>query len=178
MNGISAKLDLLRRTESEHRFGVTIDAPRELEPIPELPAGVTDVFRTFHELGGDFFVFRQPEEIANPRAWAERPELPGCPLGHPLEIGYERYDTPEGIVGAPIRLDLQDGSVYYCDPDDYVFFYKNVDVEIETVEFAPDIVTFFDHNVLGPGYPELVEAVVGRRRDDNWQKLLKAAGLV
>jgi hypothetical protein len=187
--GIAAKLDLVRRVEAEHGFGVIIEEPRELEDVPELPEGVTDVFRLFHRLGGHYFRFRQPEEIAGPRAWADRHVDPYCPLGNPLSIGCERYGAPEDIeCGNGIYLDLREGDVYFCDGDDYIFAYKNpVDI-VDTTELAPDIVTFFDLHVLGEGYPQLIEAAIGGgavdRRDrrgrhrDNWMRLLRESGLL
>ena len=191
---IEAKLDLLRRTEAEHGFGVAIEGPNELEAVPELPAGVTEVFRLFSFLAGDYFCFRQPEEIQNPETWARRRRIPDCPLGDPLEIGYERYGIPADVLehidgGAPIRLDLTDGAVYYVDPDDYVFMYKHADVErIDSEEFAGDIVTFVDQFVLGERYPRLVEAVLGApavterdrkgRPRDRWMRLLLESGLL
>ncbi|OLT27846.1 hypothetical protein BJF79_42290 [Actinomadura sp. CNU-125] len=195
METLRAKLDLVKRVEAEHGFGVEIGEPRVLEPIPELPAGVTEVFGLFSQLAGDYFNFVQPEEIAGPDEWRWRRGADGdCPLGHPLEIGYERYGLPRDlrddiVGGAPIRMDMQDGSVYYVDPDDYIFFYKNPDVEeIESEDFASGIVEFFDSHVLGPGYPKLVEAVLGPRvvqeRDrkgrprDSWMRLLQAADLL
>lgn len=194
METLRAKLDLIRRVEDEHRFGVVIAEPRALRPIPGLPDGVTEVFGLFSKLAGNYFSFVQPPEIAGPDAWEGRRSIPDCPLGDPLEIGYERYGMPPEVLedlegGAPIRLDLETGEVYYCDPDEYVYFYKNVEVEeIDTVDFAPNVVEFFDRFVLGPRYPELVEGVLGPRavteRDrkgrhrDSWMRLLEASGLL
>ncbi|TDC56359.1 hypothetical protein E1281_07645 [Actinomadura sp. KC345] len=191
---IQAKLEVVRRTEAEHGFGVTIEEPKELEEIPELPEGVTAVFRLFSCLAGDYFCFRQPDVIQNPGAWKWRRTAPDCPLGDPLEIGYERYGIPADILedidgGAPIRLDLNDGSAYYVDPDDYILFYKHVEEErIDSEDFADDIVTFFNHHVLGEGYPRLVEGVLGSgplgerdrkgRHKDSWMRLLTASGLL
>ncbi|MBC6456546.1 hypothetical protein [Actinomadura sp. HBU206391] len=192
---IRSKLDLIRRVEAEHHFGVTIEGPRELVPIPELPEGVTDVFGLFYRLGGDFFIFRQPGEIASPDAWAGRTINPYCPLGSPLTIGRERhgipadaYDEIEG--GNGISLDAEDGSVFFMDGDDYVFAYENADddEELDVTELSSDIVSFFNVHVLGGGYPELIRAVLGRdavtRRDrkgrhrDSWMRLLTESGLV
>ncbi|GAA2101974.1 hypothetical protein [Actinomadura alba] len=190
---IRSKLDLLRQVEAKHGFGVTIDGPRELEPIPALPDGVTDVFGVFHRLAGNYFSFRQPDEMASRSAWAERRIDPYCPLGNPLVIGHERYEMPPDLRddiegGNGIYLDVENGDVYYCDGDDYAFAYEHPDVElVETTELSSDVVTFFNFHVLGAGYPELVEAVLGRhavtRRDrkgrhrDNWMRLLVESGL-
>ncbi|GGO74351.1 hypothetical protein [Nonomuraea cavernae] len=186
---IRSKLDLLKRVEAEHGFGVIIEEPRELEPVPGLPAGVTEVFGLFHRLGGDYFRFQQPPELAGRQAWADRHIDPHCPLGNPLHIGCERYGAPEDIeCGSGIYLDLQGGDVYFCDGDDYVFAYEHVDVEeVETTELASDIVTFFDFHVLGEGYPQLVASVIGghavnrrkrrRRHRDSWMRLLEMGGL-
>ncbi|TNY34938.1 hypothetical protein [Thermomonospora catenispora] len=193
---IEEKLDLLKRVEAEHGFGVIIEEPRKLEPIPELPEGVTEVFSLFHRLGGDYFRFEQPPEITDRRSWADRPVNPHCPLGNPLSIGCERHGVPEDIDAGntDICLDLRDGDVYSYLPDDYVFAYKNGEEFIEVTELAPDIVTFFDVCVLGAGYPRLVESVIGghaltlrRRRGrrarpgrhrDSWMSLLEASGLI
>src|SRR5688500_15100020 len=91
MDALRAKLDLVKRVEDEYRFGVEIREPNALEPIPELPAGVTEVFGLFSRLAGDYFNFVQPAEIAGPDAWRWRRPNDHCPLGDPLEIGYERY---------------------------------------------------------------------------------------
>jgi hypothetical protein len=195
---IGSKLDLLRRVEAEHGFGVIIEGPGELEHIPELPEGVTEVFGLFSRLGGDYFRFAQPEAVGSRRAWADRHIDPYCPLGNPLSIGCERYGAPEDIeCGSGIYLDLKDGDVYFCDGDDYAFAYENpVDI-VETTELAPDIITFFDFHVLGAGYPRLIESIIdaygitnrnprsrrshrdrrGRHRD-NWMRLLTESGLV
>jgi hypothetical protein len=186
---IRSKLDLLRRVEAERGFGAIIEEPVELERVPELPEGVTEVFGMFRRLGGDYFRFKQPEEIAGPRAWADRHINPYCPVGNPLSIGCERYGAPEDIeCGNGIYLDLREGDVYYMDGADYTFAYKNpVDI-VETTELAPDIVTFFNFHVLGAGYPQLVEAVIGvhavtrrnrrGRHQDRWMRLLQTSGLV
>ncbi|MFC5751674.1 hypothetical protein [Actinomadura rugatobispora] len=185
---VEAKLELVRRVEAEHRFGVVIGEPRELEPIPGIPEGVIEVFSLFDRLRGDGFVFRRPAEIESPEAWEARDVNPHCPLGSPLVIGSE-LGGPDKVEAAPVNLDLDDGSVYYCDPDEYVFAYKNVEVEeVEIEEFAPGIVTFFDEFVLGERYPRLVEVVLGSapvtRRDrkgrprDAWMRLLLQSGLV
>ncbi|GAA4104901.1 hypothetical protein [Actinomadura miaoliensis] len=189
LTAIRSKLELLKRVEAEHGFGAIIEEPGEAEPVPGLPAGVTEVFGLFRRLGGDYFRFAQPPETASRRAWADRHVDPHCPLGNPLSIGCERYGAPGDIeCGSGIYLDLRDGDVYFCDGDDYVFAYKHVDVEVvETTELAPDIVTFFDVHVLGEGYPQLIESVIGRhavnRRDrkgrhrDSWMRLLEKSGL-
>ncbi|GAA0947535.1 hypothetical protein [Actinocorallia libanotica] len=192
--GLKAKLELALRTEAEHGFGIVFEEPRRLEDIPELPHGVIEVFRLFHRLGGDYFCFKQPDALRSRRAWTARAPNPHCPLGAPLVIGHERYGIPADLLrtiegGAPIRLDVHDGSVYYVDPDDYVFMYKNVEVEqIDSEDFADDIITFFDHHVLGEGYPHLVEAVLGPqaatardrrgRHKDSWMRLLETSGLL
>ncbi|XVQ09942.1 hypothetical protein ACQP1W_46755 [Spirillospora sp. CA-255316] len=185
---VEAKLELVRRVEAEHGFGAVIGEPRELEPIPGIPEGVIEIFSLFDELRGDAFVFRRPAEIQSPAAWEARHVNPHCPLGSPLVIGSE-LGGPDKIEASPVNLDLDDGSVYYCEPGEYVFAYKHVEVEqIDVEEFAPGIVTFFDEYVLGERYPRLVEVVLGTapitRRDrkgrhrDSWMRLLVQSGLV
>ncbi|MFC9971985.1 hypothetical protein ACFVH6_13950 [Spirillospora sp. NPDC127200] len=187
---IRTKLELLKRVQDEHRFDVLMEEGGELEPIPELPDGVVEVFSLFSRLRGSSFLFLRPADIASPRAWAERAIDPYCPLGVPLCIGYEQYGMPEPMDAGnhSVYLDTDDGSVYTCDPDDYVFAYKSVDEEVETRDLAPDVVTFVNDSVLGGGYPSLVDSFLGpgaaHRRDrkgrhrDSWMRLLVAAGAV
>ncbi|MEH1016872.1 hypothetical protein V6U90_27695 [Micromonospora sp. CPCC 206060] len=73
-----------------------------------------------------------------------------------------------------------------------MFLYRHPDEDVEWHFLAPDIGAFFDDVVLGPGYPGLVDTVLGpgvrerRRRTgrhrgqpaDSWLGLLVAAGLV
>jgi hypothetical protein len=191
---IRSKLELLKQVEAEHGFGVTIEAPGELKPIPELPEGVIDVFGMFRRLDGSYFVFEQPAAIESRRAWADRHIDPYCPMGNPLGIGWERYGIPRGAIedfdagGTPIYLDVEDGVIYCLDGDDYVFLYKHPDEEMEIPDLAPDIVTFFNFHVLGAGYPQLIEAAIGPgavtsrdrrgRHRDNWMRLLTESGLL
>ncbi|MEE6259670.1 hypothetical protein [Plantactinospora sonchi] len=195
---IRRKLALLKQVEAEHGFGVVIEeqtAP--LEPIPELPAGVIEVYRVVRRLEGSYFRFRQPPEIASPAAFRDRELVPYDLLGHPLSIGWEIRDIPADLVaerdvGQPIYLDVDEGYVYHVNTDEYVLHVKGAyDGDIEVDEFAPDIVSFFDTCVLGPDYPDVVETVCGPfHRDhrvrkgrfkgqytDTWLRLLVAAGL-
>ncbi|GAB3979776.1 hypothetical protein V1634_16075 [Plantactinospora veratri] len=195
---IAAKVDLLRRVEAAHGFGVVIEEPANaLEPIPEAPDGLVEVFSLFHRLEGSYFRFVQPPEIDSAAAWAGR-ELCATDdlMGYPLTIGYEIRDIPVDLVaernlGPPIRLDVETGSVYFIDTDEYIYYVKGMPGEIEVEEFAPDVVTFFDECVLGAGYPEFVREMCGPaaldhrvRRGrfkgqytDTWRRLLTAAGL-
>ncbi|PZH18088.1 hypothetical protein C1I97_04145 [Streptomyces sp. NTH33] len=125
---IRSKLELIRRVEAEHGFGVIIEGARNPEPVPELPQGVTEVFGLFSRLGADHFRFFQLDEIQGPATWAARATVPDCPLGSPLAIGCERHRAPEDLeCGSGIWLDLDDGDVYYCDIDDYIHLYKHPD---------------------------------------------------
>lgn len=183
------KLRLLAAAEAEQGFGAIIEPAAPLAPIAGVPAAVTEVFGLFERLGGDYFRFRRPAEVAGPQAWRARIVNPYCPLGNPLPIGCERHGAPADIeCGSGIYLDLRQGDVYFCDGDDYVFAYKHVDVEtVETTELAPDLRTFFDHHVLGPGYPRLIAAVLGERavrgvdrrgrHRDSWMRLLEHTAL-
>ncbi|GIM97148.1 hypothetical protein [Paractinoplanes toevensis] len=192
------KIDTLRAVEAERRFGNIIDPGTALEPIGGLPDGTTELFSLFTRLAGSYFYFKTPPQIRTPDAWQEH-EPDESPLGDSLEIGYEILsvggilpdDGPhdDERVGAPIRMSTDDGHVYYLDPEDYIFLYKNPDaggVDVET--FAPDPITFFDQFVLGEQYTRLVEVVlsadaVNRRHrktgeySDSWRRLLIAAGL-
>jgi hypothetical protein len=193
---VRAKLALLKRLEAEHTFGVIIEEPASLEPIPELPVGVIEVFSLFRRVGGTYFHFFQPEEISSPDAWANRVVDPESPLASSLLIGIERYSVPEAarddIDGADVvYLDTEDGSVFYLDPDDFADSYKNPDEGIEVEEFASDIVTFFNEYVFGAKYSMLVDTILGpgarERRErkgkhrgqyaDSWLRLLVAADL-
>ncbi|HEX5598535.1 MAG TPA: hypothetical protein VFX61_21330 [Micromonosporaceae bacterium] len=189
---IRAKIDLLRRLDAEHGFGVVIEEQATpLEHIPELPPGVTEVFGIFRRLAGSYFCFVQPTEIGSRTAWLNRTLNPGCPMGNPLTVGYERSSVPVSATdvegGDPIYLDVDDGGVYYIEPDDYIFLYENPAEDVEIEDFAADIATFFNEYVLGEKYPRLVEAVLGtearnhRNREgeytDSWMRLLVSGGL-
>ncbi|MEU7997009.1 hypothetical protein AB0B83_16945 [Micromonospora sp. NPDC049060] len=195
LDRIREKLALLRRLEAEHGFGVVIGEPTPLEPIPDLP-GVAEVYGLFGRLAGDNFRFDTPEEIRSPAAWAARTVDEDDPMGSPLAVGHEVHSIPPRLrgeigAGAPIRLDTEDLDVYWMEPDDYVFQYEHPDEDVEFTVVAPDVATFFDEHVLGPGYPELVAVVLGpgvrdqRLRKgrhageyaDNWRRLLIAADL-
>lgn len=186
---IGRKLESLRSVEAEHGFGTLVTEPKNrLRPIDGLPAGATAVYNLFGMLEGGEFRFEAPPEIAGPEAWADRGLDEHCPLGDPLFLGFEIHGAPDGITGAPIRMDLTDGSVYFIDPDDYIFLYKHPGEEIMIEDIAPDVATFFDDFVLGPNYPDLVTEVLGSgvrdatdrkgRPADSWRRLLEAAGLL
>jgi hypothetical protein len=197
LDEIRAKIALLRRVEAEHGFGVVIEEQTEtLEPVPDLPAGVVEVFSIFRRLGGSCFRFVQPPEISSATAFADR-DLDGFYdlLGHPLVIGYavgamHPEMVAEADTGPPIYLDIQDGSVYHIDTDEYIYYVKGA-WEDEIEGMAPDIVTFFNDCVLGAGYRSLAQAVPGvgaadhrvrkgrhkGQYTDSWRRLLVAAGL-
>ncbi|GAA2542590.1 hypothetical protein GCM10010435_07970 [Winogradskya consettensis] len=195
------KIDLLRAVEAQQRFGTVIGPGAELAPIPALPAGTTEVFSLFGRLEGNYLLFKPPSSIRTPTAWREHTS-DNFALGEALVIGAEIFSTPEfrsgenesgedgmGYGGAPIRMSLADGHVYYIDPENYIFLYKNPDADnVEIEVLAPDLMTFFDRYVLGDQYPRLVEVVIGsqaaeqRHRKtgdhvDSWRRLLIAAGL-
>ncbi|GAA2475528.1 hypothetical protein [Winogradskya humida] len=200
------KLDLLRSVETQRRFGTVIGPGVELAPIPALPAGTTEVFSLSDRLEGNYLLFKPPSSIRTPTAWRERTS-DNFALGEALVVGAEIFSNPEflpgedesgedesgedtmGYGGAPIRMSLADGHVYYIDPEDYVFLYKNPDADnVEVEVLAPDLMTFLDRYVLGDQYPRLVEVVLSpevaeqRHRKtgdyvDSWRRLLIAAGL-
>ncbi|TDB74005.1 hypothetical protein [Micromonospora sp. KC721] len=192
---IAEKLELLTRVEAEHGFGVRVEGPAPLEPIPDLP-GVAEVYSLFRRLEGDNFRFQAPKEILTPQAWEEDEVNPDDPMGSPLIVGYEMDSVPPGLRaeirgGDPIYLDREDLDVYYMESSAYVYQYEHPDEDVEFTVISPDVATFFDEHVLGPRYPELVAVVLGpaaaeqRLRKgrhageyaDNWRRLLIAAGL-
>ncbi|MEV4411836.1 hypothetical protein [Catellatospora sp. NPDC049609] len=195
LDRIRAKLELLRQVEAEHGFGVHVGGPTPIPPLPQMP-GLAEVYALFGRLYGDNFRFDPPKELLDGVAWADRYDDPGCPMGTPLIIGSELATIPKKLRAdiprsGPIRLDTQDRDVYWMDPDAYLFLYEHPDEEAEFTVLAPDVVTFFDEVVLGPGYPAMVDTVCGagaaeqrlrrgRHRgayEDNWRRLLNTAGL-
>lgn len=195
---IRDRLELLRRVEAEHRFGVLLDAPDEpASTIPDLPSGVAEavagVYGLIGTLEGTYFRFVRPPEVAGPEAWARRPALPTCPVGNPLTLGVELLSTAKSPqhweYGERVRMDLDDGEVYFLDSDDYVWLCRTPDDDsVEFPDLAPDLATFFHDVVMGPGYPLLVDTVIGAKRRtavdrkgayrDTWMRLLIAAGLL
>lgn len=185
---IKAKLAVLRRIEAEHGFGVVIEEPATLERIPELPYGVVEVFSLFRRLEGAGFLIEQPVEINSRTAWITRRRDPREPLGNPLVIG----NVSRRTYGGPIRLDVEDGRVYFIDPDDHVSLYRHPDEHVDIEYFGADAVAFCDEYLLGEKYPLLVKTVfgvdVGTERvrkgrhkgelADTWMRLLVIAGLV
>jgi hypothetical protein len=190
---IRDKLALLRRVEKDHGFGVVIEAPADpTEPIPGLPTGVADVYSLVGRLQGTYLRFVRPDAVAGPGAWAVREVVGDCPMGDPLTVGQELVSTarsPEmSAYGERVVMDTDDGVVYFLESDAYMWLCRTPDAEIEFPELAPDIVTFFNDMVLGPGYPRLVDTVLGPRTRlrtnrkgryaDTWMRLLVSAGLV
>ncbi|SCF29129.1 hypothetical protein GA0074695_5222 [Micromonospora viridifaciens] len=194
---IRDKVELLRRVEAEHGFGVVIGEAQDLEPIPGLPAGVIEVFSVFRRLQGNYFCFLQPEEIGSRTAWERRPPTPPeAPLGEALAIGYGIRGIPAelldemGPAGRQVSLDVAEGYVYYIDGDDLADYYHSGE-DVVVQEFAGDIAGFFNDWVLGADYPELVETILGadaashripKGKDageysDTWRRLLVTAGL-
>lgn len=198
LDGIRSRLDLLRQVEAEHGFGVVLDAPEApASVIPELPGavgeGLAGVFSLIERLEGTYFRFQRPNEAAGPDAWAGRRQLPECPMGNPLTIGVELLSTAKSPemweYGERLVMDVDDGVVYFLNSDDYVWLCRTPDDDtVEFPDLAPDLVTFFHEIMLGPGYPLLVDTVLGpkartarnRRRayKDTWLRLLIAAGLL
>lgn len=193
---IKAKLELLKRLEAEHGFGIHVEEPATLEHIPELPYGVVEVFSLFRRLEGACLRIEQPIEINSRTAWLTRRRDPHDPLGNPLRIGCVRRRTrlsnPDIEDGSPILLDAETGRAFAIDPDDYVFHYKHPYEHVEIEYLGADAVAFCDDYLLGEKYPWLVKSVVGadvrtdrirkgRYKDelaDTWMRLLVSAGLV
>ncbi|MFC4019695.1 hypothetical protein ACFOW4_17360 [Micromonospora sp. GCM10011542] len=192
---IAEKLTVLRRLADEDGSGVVIGPPEPLEPLPDLP-GVAEVYSLFDRLEGNNFRFLPPPQTRTPAAWAAHLVNPDDPMGSPLVVGKEIRSVPAGLRdaiagGDPIYLDLEDLDVYWMEPDDYVWQYKHPDDDVPFTVIAPDLATFFDRYVLGPGYPELVAIVLGDvarderlrrgrhagRYADSWRRLLITAGL-
>ncbi len=195
LDRIRTKLELLRQVEAEHGFGVHLGGPKLISPLPEMPA-LTEVYALFGHLHGDNFRFDPPEILLDGVPWADRHDDPSCPMGSPLILGSELATIPKRLRAeiprsGPIRLDTEDRDVYWMDPDDYLFLYEHPDEEAEFAVLAPDVVTFFDEVVLGPGYPAMVATVCGpgvaeerlrRGRNrcayaNNWRRLLNTTGL-
>lgn len=191
---IQDKLALLGRVADEQRLGVVVDgAPGAVEPIAGLPKGVAEVYGLIGRLEGTYFRFVRPDAVAGPAAWAAREVVEDCPMGDPLTVGQELLSTAhagEDMAhhGERVVMDTDDGVVYFLEPDDYMWLCRTPDADIEFPELAPDIVTFFNDVVLGPGYPRLVDTVVGprlrERKDrkgryaDTWMRLLAHADLM
>ncbi|MEU2611824.1 hypothetical protein ABZ570_09615 [Micromonospora sp. NPDC007271] len=194
---IREKIELLRRVEAEHGFGVVIEEAQGLEPIPGLPAGVTEVFSIFRRLQGNYFCFLQPEEIGGRASWEGRsPVSSESPLGEALAIGYGIRGIPAelleemGPAGRQVSVDVAEGYVYYIDGDDLADYYHSGE-DVVVQEFAGDAASFFNDWVLGADYPELVETVLGAdaashripkgrgagEYSDTWRRLLVTAGL-
>lgn len=170
--------------------GLTVRGARASGPaaavadVPGLPEGVSEVYRIIGHLEGTYFRFPTPPEIVSREAWESRPLNDEDPMGNPVEIGYEILGAPPGIDGGPIRMDTDDGGVYWLEPDDYVFLYENPDEDVAIEDLAPSLAEFLDAFVLGPRYPDLIRAVLGEDaaarapRADAWTKLLTEAGLL
>ncbi|MFC6021238.1 tetratricopeptide repeat protein [Plantactinospora solaniradicis] len=192
---IKAKLEVLKRLEAEHGFGVVVEEPATLERIPELPYGVVEVFSLFRRVEGTCLRIEQPVEINSRTAWITRRRDPHDPLGNPLAIGRVRRPTRFSDVefedGSPILLDVEDGRVFAVEPDDYVFFYEHPAEDVEIGYLGTDAVAFCDDYLLGEMYPQFVKNIIGvdvgteRIRKgphkgelaDTWMRLLVSAGL-
>ena len=196
LDHIRATFERLKGLETEHGFGNILVDGAPLEQFPGVPEAAFEVFRIVGRIEGSNFRFEPPSEMRSAAVFRARPDDANDPLGPALSIGSELYSVPERLrgeirSGAGINLDLEDADVYYIDPDDYVFLYEHPDEEVDVHVLAPDIVTFFDEFVLGAGYPELVETILGpavrERRvrkgrcrgqyEDTWLRLLVTAGL-
>jgi hypothetical protein len=191
IDAIQRKLEHLRGLDDAQATDVILASGGPLAPIDGVLDDLTAVFSLFSVLQGSCLRFVRPESIVTPEAWAERRDDPGCPLGNPFDIGYKHLGMPNDIpdfLGEPvIRVDREDGGVYYLNGDDYAFYYANPD-QIETWEFDVGVIEFFDDFVLGARYPELMEVVIGKelydRRDrkgryvDTWRTLLEHGALL
>lgn len=191
LDAIRRKLKHLRGLEEAQALDVIVAGGEPLVPIDGVFDDLTAVFSLFRLLQGSCLRFVRPESITSAEAWAERDEDPDCPLGKPFDIGYQHLGMPDDIpdfLGEPvIRVDRQDGGVYYLNGDDYAFYYANPD-QIETWEFDVGVLEFLDDFVLGTRYPELMEVVIGTelydRRDrkgryvDTWRTLLERGALL
>ncbi|GLZ79530.1 hypothetical protein Afil01_43370 [Actinorhabdospora filicis] len=165
--------------------GATVARPASgVEDVDGLPEGVGEVYRIIGHLEGSYFRFPTPSSIVSQEAWESRPVDDEDPMGNPVEIGFEILGAPPEIDGAPIRMDANDGGVYWLDPDDYVFLWENPDEDVAIEDFAPSLAEFLDAFVLGPRYPELVRTVLGddalerAPKSDAWFTLLTEAGLL
>ncbi|WP_205326009.1 hypothetical protein [Glycomyces sp. YM15] len=60
-------------------------------------------------------------------------------------------DDIPGFLGEPvIRVDREDGGVYYLNGDDYAICYANPD-QVETWDFEVDVIELLDDFGLGAG---------------------------
>lgn len=191
LDAIRRKLDHLRGLDDAQALDVSVASGESLAPVEGVPDDLTAVFGLFQTLQGSCLRFVRPERITSAQAWKHKEDDPGCPVGNPFAIGYKHLGMPDDIpdfLGEPvIRVDREDGGVYYLNGDDYAFYYANPD-QVETWEFEVGVLEFFDDFVLGARYPDLMEVVIGRelydRRDrkgrylDTWRILLERGALL
>jgi hypothetical protein len=191
LDSIYRKVEHLRGLGETPAVDVILAAGEPLTPIDGVLGEMTAVFSLFRLLEGSCLRFVRPESITSAQSWEARKDDPGCPVGNPFDIGFKHLGMPDDIpdfLGEPvIRVDREDGGVYYLNGDDYAFYYANPD-EVETWEFDVGVIEFFDDFVLGARYPELMEVVIGKelydRRDrkgryvDTWRTLLERGALL
>jgi hypothetical protein len=168
----------------------------DFEPAPvalaPLSGGATEVFGSIRSIGANLLRFNRPDVIASRERLEARPRRDGDPFADAAVFGVLRFALPEYIEYAQwedvIHMDLLDGSVFYCDSDDYVFYYENPGETPEFERLAASVAEFFDEFVLGSRYPDLVSLAVGEERrlvldtpaavPDHWLELLREAGIV
>ncbi|MFI5911813.1 hypothetical protein [Dactylosporangium sp. NPDC051541] len=189
---LEERIETFRLFAAEQAIPVVIGEPMPLPRNPALPSGLYEVFDLVGHVDTGDLRFQPPSEVYTLEAWRDREVDEECPLGGPPAIG-EGYvvigDTEaDNIAIGDLRLDVTDGSVYYIDGDSYRFYqidgWEIDDIEVD--EFAPDVPSFFEHYVFGPGYPRLAAIVCNsrpysthkHRYTSPWMRLLVAAGLL
>ncbi|MEN3614798.1 hypothetical protein AAH979_35345 [Plantactinospora sp. ZYX-F-223] len=187
---LQERIATFRRLEAEHRFGVVIDARVPLPRIPELPAGLYDVFDLVGRVETGVFRFEPPPVVRTVETWSARPPTDaGIWVEHALPIGREVVwmDDDNPVTGGQVDIDVVDGSVFHLDGDDFAdYCHRGGEGRLDCTKLAPDLPTFFARYVFGPEYPDLVGLICRfpayrtrrRRYADPWMRLLVAAGLV
>ncbi|RRR99685.1 hypothetical protein [Glycomyces terrestris] len=192
MRSVLEKLSALEAAAARSGGGVVIEIEPEPLVLPPLPGGMREVFGSLRSIGGNLLRFDRPAVVASAERLDARPRREGDPFADAAVIGTLRFALPEFIAFAEwedvVHVDLLDGSVFYCDSDEYLFRYENPGEGPPFERLTGSVAEFFDEFVLGWRYAELVARAVGEEHAlvlgtpavvrDRWLELLLAAGLV